>query len=90
MPTDPLRAKTLACLREGRVSVKRVVSDRDTLAVLEVMAVVASSRERVAPHIVDLRQGEWTCTCPTWSALESGGYCAHLAAVQLVTAGATS
>lgn len=87
MPTDPLRAKTLTCLREGRVSVKRAVSDRDTLAVLEVMAVVASSRERVGPHIVDLRQGAWTCTCPTWS---SGDGCAHLAAVQLVTTGATS
>jgi hypothetical protein len=86
MPTDPLRAKTLACLREGRVSVKRVVSDRDTLAVLEVMAVVASSRERVGPHIVDLRQGHWTCTCGQGQ-LEAG--CAHLVAVQMVTSGAT-
>jgi uncharacterized Zn finger protein len=76
-----IRPKALAALRSGRVAI--------TLASLEgqrIQATVESSRpERTTPYIVDRwagsAVGQWSCTCGN----PTDDYCAHIAAVQLVT-----
>lgn len=80
MATDPMRAKALACLREGRVTVLGVQLDAVWKPV-RVVARVRSSRDH-HPYRVILRAGMWTCTCREGMRNEP---CAHVAAVALVT-----
>lgn len=81
MPTtDPLRAKALACLREGRVAVLRVLPDPRWQPVL-VLARVRSSRDG-HPYRVQLHGSRWSCTCRAGMRDEP---CPHIAAVMLVT-----
>jgi hypothetical protein len=72
----PLRRKSLAILREGRLNVlyRRMSPDTDTIVVA-----VQSSREGGPTYAIDLVLDEWTCTCR-----ERTG-CAHIGAAQLVT-----
>lgn len=78
-----MRAKALAVLREGRLTVRHARTYDKTLdgAPSEVIAVVRSSRVGGPQYAVDLLDGAWTCTC------RNGGDCAHTAAVALVTGG---
>lgn len=80
MPTDPLRAKALACLREGRVAVLRVLPD-DRWRPELVVARVRSSRDQ-HPYRVQYREERWSCSCAAGLRDEP---CPHLAAVMLVT-----
>jgi uncharacterized Zn finger protein len=80
MPSDPLRSKALACLREGRVTVFGVKLD-DGWRPIAVLARVRSSRDR-HPYRVVLRDGVWSCTCRAGLRDEP---CPHVAAVALVT-----
>lgn len=77
--TDATRRKALAILREGRVTVLTAKSDPDTLQVVH--AVVRTQGTR-GVYVVDLRDGEWTCTC---SHGQAGVHCGHILAGQLVT-----
>jgi len=76
MPADPMRAKALACLREGRVSVLRAETDPR-----RVWAHVKSSRDGYR-YRVALQGGKWVCDCRLGL---RGEQCAHVAAVALVT-----
>lgn len=80
MATDPMRAKALACLREGRVTVLGVRLDAGWQPV-RVVARVRSSRD-AHPYRVQLRAGQWTCNCRDGLHNQP---CAHTAAVALVT-----
>lgn len=83
---DPLRAKALACLREGRVAVLRVLPDAHWRPRL-VIARVRSSRD-AHPYRVRLLSGRWSCTCRDGLRDQP---CPHVAAVVLVTTqGATT
>jgi SWIM zinc finger len=78
-----LRAKALAALRDGRVTVVHARSHSDRLVPHELIVRVASSRPDGATYVVDLLDdGTWTCTCRDGIA---GEPCAHVAAVQLIT-----
>lgn len=82
MPTkDPLRPKALSCLREGRVRVLGVRLDARWRPV-RILARVRSSRDG-HPYRVELRLNDWSCTCRDG---QHGEPCAHVRAVQLVTA----
>lgn len=83
--TDPLRAKALACLREGRVNLLRVLPDTHWKPVV-VVARVRSSRDQ-HPYRVWFKNARWSCTCRDGLRKE---HCAHVAAVQLVTIGGES
>lgn len=85
--SDPVRARALAALREGRVTVLGVKLDEQWRPV-HVLATVRSSRENVRPHRVRFVAGRWSCTCPE-STVADGvtRSCPHSAAVALVTVG---
>ena len=80
-----LRAKALACLRDGRVTVTKAHGAYGGApGPQRVEAKVASSRPEHPAHVVDRWDGgEWSCTCPAHA--RSGLPCPHIAAVQLVT-----
>jgi len=73
-----MRAKALAVLREGRLTVLSAASDMTTLTATEAVVRVVGSR---GTYAVDLREGMWQCTC---SANAGGSRCGHIAAAQLV------
>lgn len=77
-PTDAIRRKALAVLREGRVTVLSARSD-EKLAVTSALVRVQGSR---GVYVVDFKNGEWTCTCDRGQA---GVRCGHIVAGQLVT-----
>lgn len=80
MAADPMRAKALACLREGRVTVLGVKLDAGWKPA-RVVARVRSSRDGHA-YRVQLRVRDWSCTCRDGLRNQP---CAHAAAVALVT-----
>ena len=70
-----IRPRALACLRDGRVAIKRAEGGR-------IIAAVRSSRNPDVVYIVDRYpslEAAWFCTC------RADGGCPHIAAVQLVT-----
>lgn len=73
-----LRAKALAVLRTGRLSVISAKAEPGNV-VVDVTAAVQSSRIGGLTYAVDYSFGSWSCTCR-----EQYG-CAHIAAAQLVT-----
>lgn len=77
---DPLRRKALQCIREHRVMVLGVRLDAAWKPV-RVVARVRSSRD-AHPYRVQLRVGNWSCTCREGLRNEP---CGHSAAVALVT-----
>lgn len=85
---DPLRTKALAALREGRVTIIEADPDDDQKRPGSVVARVETSRPNSHRYyVVDRSSGaRWACTCDAW---QSGMPCAHVAAVQLVTGGAS-
>ena len=85
MPTDPLRSKALACLREGRVTVLGVKLDEKWRPV-SVVARVLSSRDR-HPYRVRIEQGKTSCNCRDGM---NGDRCPHGVAVALVTSDGAS
>ena len=80
MTTDPLRPRSLACLREGRVTVLGVKLDAAWRPVT-VVARVKSSRDN-HKYRVRYLAGQWSCDCRDGL---YGNPCAHAAAVALVT-----
>lgn len=77
----PQRAKALAVLREGRLTVLRAECRKTAHEVDEVIARVQSSRQGGPAYAVDLSFGQWTCTCRDGA----DGTCPHASAVKLVT-----
>ncbi len=73
MPRETLEAKALRLLAEGRVLVLLVDAER----------IEARVRGSDAEHMTGYRRGGWWCSC---EAARFGRRCAHLAALQLVTA----
>lgn len=76
--TDPLRAKALAVLREGRLTVVLARSPAGSVRPQELVCAVRSSRHGGPTYAVDLAGGVWSCTC------DREQPCAHIAAAQLV------
>lgn len=75
-----LRSKSLAYLRDGKVTIGAARRPRKADRPDFVSARVIGHH---AAYRVHLLAGRWTCSCQTeWS---DGEPCAHLAAVQLVT-----
>ena len=78
-----MRAKALACMRDGRVVVTEARAEPYATRPRYVVAQVRSSRpERTQAYIVDLLDSTWSCTC---AAGNRRAPCPHIAAVQLVT-----
>lgn len=77
-PTDAVRRKALSILREGRCTVLVARSD-DRLQVHTAVVRVQGNR---GVYVVDLKAGEWTCTCDRNMA---GVRCGHIHAAQLIT-----
>jgi hypothetical protein len=83
--SDPMRAKALTILREGRLSVCRA-TDNEAHEPQRVMALVTSSRPGVGRYAVEMSAGgqSWSCTCRDGM---QDLPCAHVAALRLVTVG---
>lgn len=80
MTTD-LRTRTLPILRDGRVSVRRIHTERGERWARAVEAHVVSSRDQERTYVVDLAPDTgWTCTCKPLA-----DDCAHIAATKMVT-----
>jgi hypothetical protein len=72
MIREPLDAKALRYIREGRLRVVLVDGER----------IEARVRGSDAEHVVGYRRGGWWCDC---QAHRFGRRCSHLHALQLVT-----
>lgn len=77
---DPMRQKALACLREARVNILRVIVGDDWRPE-RVFARVRSSQGRQF-YRVQFHSGQWTCTCSAGNRDET---CPHVLAVSFVT-----
>jgi hypothetical protein len=80
--TDPMRSKALARLRSNQVMIRRAFTDEGEIWPSVILALVRSSRDGVAPYVVDLSDGWWRCTCRAGLREER---CPHVLAVQMVT-----
>ena len=88
--TNPLRRKALACIREGRVAIRRVETNAltDNDDIYKVGAIVRSSRDN-HPYRVEYHGviAKWSCDCREG---RRDLPCAHTLAVALVTTGVPS
>lgn len=75
-PGDTGRRRALKALRDGQVQVRQVAWGETRADVVE--ATVSGFTGR---HVVELRDGRWTCSCKEGGA----GRCPHALAVRLVT-----
>lgn len=82
---DPRRRKALACIREGRVRIDRVIKEADDFYT-RVSAVVRSSRDG-HEYFIRLCGRKWSCDCREG---RRDLPCAHTLAVALVTTGSTT
>lgn len=79
-----LRAKALGYLRDGHVTILRAAIPKGSLSECP-SEIVARIQGHTGRYVVEYDHGVWRCHAARCSGNPLGHYCAHIAAVQLVT-----